>query len=56
MQLTPSSPELRDPRSLRGRVDAKLGQGTGRSFAEMLFFGNREALDNLPATDGGGTT
>lgn len=34
MQLTPSSPELRDPKSLRQRVDAKLGAGSGMSFAE----------------------
>jgi hypothetical protein len=32
--LTPSSPEVREPRSLRERVDAKLGAGTGMSFAE----------------------
>lgn len=34
MQLTPASPELRDPRSLRERVDARLGHGTGLSLAE----------------------
>lgn len=34
MHLTPSSPELRDPGSLRGRVDARLGHGSGMSFAE----------------------
>ena len=32
--ITPSTPVVRDPRSLRERVDAKLGQGTGMSFAE----------------------
>ncbi|MBV8880745.1 MAG: hypothetical protein JO332_12310 [Planctomycetaceae bacterium] len=34
MRVTPASPELRDPRSLRERVDAKLGHGVGMSFAE----------------------
>ncbi|RPH43655.1 MAG: hypothetical protein EHM91_08605, partial [Planctomycetota bacterium] len=31
MQLTPSTPAIRDPKSLRERVDAKLGAGTGIS-------------------------
>src|SRR5262245_5302047 len=34
MRLTPSSPEIRDPKSLRGRVDAKLGHGSGMTFEE----------------------
>lgn len=32
--LTLSTPSVRDPRSLRERVDAKLGQGTGMSFED----------------------
>lgn len=34
MKLTPASPGIRDPRSLRERVDAKLGAGSGLSLAE----------------------
>jgi hypothetical protein len=34
MRLTPSTPEIRDPKSLRERVDAKLGTGSGMSFEE----------------------
>ena len=34
MRLTPSTPEIRDPKSLRERVDAKLGHGSGMSFQE----------------------
>jgi hypothetical protein len=34
MRLTPSMPLIRDPKSLRERVDLKLGQGSGMSFAE----------------------
>jgi hypothetical protein len=34
VRLTPSTPVVRDPRSLRERVDAKLGQGSGMPFAE----------------------
>ncbi len=34
MRLTPSTPQIRDPKSLRERVDAKLGTGTGMSFGE----------------------
>ncbi|HZE95694.1 MAG TPA: hypothetical protein VE981_01590 [Planctomycetota bacterium] len=34
MRLTKSTPEIRDPKSLRERVDAKLGHGTGLSFAD----------------------
>jgi hypothetical protein len=32
MRLTPSLPEIRDPKSLRQRVDAKLGHGGGMTF------------------------
>lgn len=34
MRLTLETPEIRDPKSLRERVDAKLGHGTGMNFAE----------------------
>jgi hypothetical protein len=34
MRLTPETPEIRDPKPLRERVDAKLGQGVGLSYAE----------------------
>src|SRR5689334_3388021 len=34
MRLTLETPEIRDPKSLRERVDAKLGSGTGLSYAE----------------------
>ena len=34
MHLTPSMPQIRDPKSLRQRVDAKLGHGSGMSFEE----------------------
>jgi hypothetical protein len=34
MLLTPASPELRDPKTLRERVDAKLGHGSGLSYAQ----------------------
>ena len=34
MRLTLETPEVRDPKSLRERVDAKLGRGSGMSFAE----------------------
>lgn len=34
MLLTPSTPPLREPRALRERVDAKLGQGRGLTFAQ----------------------
>lgn len=34
MRLTPSTPPVRDPKTLRERVDARLGSGSGMSFAE----------------------
>lgn len=34
MRLTLGMPEIRDPKTLRERVDAKLGHGGGLSFAE----------------------
>jgi hypothetical protein len=36
MRLTPSTPEIRNPKSLRQRVDAKLGTGSGMSSEEAL--------------------